>query len=574
MARRIARGAVLIYEGTMVTRSLVLALVAIVVSTSVFGPGGGHSTRHGTIYNTWLLQSSPRDQADPTPLSIRPEPSKVSELGAMLDKLPTADKYALMIQSYATGILERTNRDAGAMDAIESLYLEMLAESVRPTEQTSQSLIDSAASFCNSAKLGRALQLGRASGSIRAFGAATGLLTTPITSASVASTLFITSPKLPTDDREREVFSAASVGITGISYLALQLVSVLDSDAHPWATLLGVAALAAGSADVAFTQGKNLKCAAAGFERLALRDKERDAYTESSAFLVGYLLGLPCFCFQPDVSEALKLLRTCPGALGVYKQPAAKMASAAAAAASKSGGASRGAGGAKSRPELNIFGPALGGGGANKASKAPPTPSSSLAVRAEQGKAEINARLLRQFLDVDAGARADLLGLSRLLVWLAAPVAAETLKYGRSVVSDPRRCGRLLNILENLQAASAASAAEKDKDRGRAQRVPAVKGSAAGAGSSTAASAADEGTPAGSNASSDGDSDGGGLDALDGLVIPASQADKEALVLWAYNEAIALIRQYGELVEGVSSYISSGTTTVGECALLIEGELR
>lgn len=481
-----------------------VVLLTVLCVTGALGLMGSH--RRLSVPRAKVLFNS-KSQV-PVPV-LPPTQQKVSELGAMLDKLPLDEKYAMMIQSYATGILDKTNRgDGSTMDSIESLYIEMLSSSVRPTQQTSQNLIDAASTFCNSAKLGRALQLGRASGNIKAFGAAAGQLTTPITSATVASTLYVASPKLPTDDRESEIFCAALAGITGFTYLALQVLSVFDSDLHPWTTLVGVAALAIGGADVALTQGKNLKQAAAGFERLSLRDKERDAYTESSAFLVGYLLGLPCFCFQPDVSEALKLLRTCPGALDVYKQPVAMMAKA------------RGGSGS------SIFGGILGGIGitgqkSNKAALA--TRDSNLD---SQDKAEANARLLKQFLNVDDSARADLLGLSRLLVWLVAPVAAETLKYGRSVVSDPRRGARMLAILENLQ-----EAVRKDKAETGAEN-------------------------------------------LEGIAIPTSREDKDALVLWAYNEAVTLIRQYGELLENVTDYICTGTASVGECALLIESELR
>lgn len=486
-----------------------IILLTVLCVTGALGLMGGN--RRLSVPRAKVLFNSKSQVPVPAP---PPAQQKVrSELGAMLDKLPLEEKYAMMIQSYATGILDKKIRgDGSTMDSIESLYIEMLSSSVRPTQQTSQNLIDAASTFCNSAKLGRALQLGRASGNIKAFGAATGQLTTPITSATVASTLYVASPKLPTDDRESEIFCAALAGITGFTYLALQVLSVFDSDLHPWTTLVGVAALAIGGADVALTQGKNLKQAAAGFERLSLRDKERDAYTESSAFLVGYLLGLPCFCFQPDVSEALKLLRTCPGALDVYKQPVAMMAKARGGSGSSSGS--------------SIFGDILGGIGITglKSNKA------ALATRGSnldsQDKAEANARLLKQFINVDDSARADLLGLSRLLVWLVAPVAAETLKYGRSVVSDPRRGARMLAILENLQ-----EAVRKDKAETGAEN-------------------------------------------LEGIAIPTSREDKDALVLWAYNEAVTLIRQYGELLENVTDYICTGTASVGECALLIESELR
>lgn len=48
-------------------------------------------------------------------------------------------------------------------------------------------------------------------------------------------------------------------------------------------------------------------------------------HCDSAAFLVGYLLGLPCFCFKPDVVEAVKLLREYPDSLNAYKQPAATL---------------------------------------------------------------------------------------------------------------------------------------------------------------------------------------------------------------------------------------------------------
>ena len=52
----------------------------------------------------------------------------------------------------------------------------------------------------------------------------------------------------------------------------------------------------------------------------------------------------------------------------------------------------------------------------------------------------------------------DIQGLSRVLVWLMAPVAAEYLKYGRTVVSDPRRALKLLSVLEQIQTTDESSA--------------------------------------------------------------------------------------------------------------------
>ena len=75
-------------------------------------------------------------------------------------------------------------------------------------------------------------------------------------------------------------------------------------------------------------QGSSIRKAAAGLERLLLSDEERVAHCDGSALLVGYLLGLPCFCYRPDVVEAVKLLRESPDSLDAFKQPAAATASA------------------------------------------------------------------------------------------------------------------------------------------------------------------------------------------------------------------------------------------------------
>lgn len=56
-------------------------------------------------------------------------------------------------------------------------------------------------------------------------------------------------------------------------------------------------------------------------------------------------------------------------------------------------------------------------------------------------------------------------------------------------------------------------------------------------------------------------------------VLPTRQEDQQALLQWAYFEASTLVKQYSDLLGGVSSYLRTGTSTVGECALLIENEL-
>ena len=57
---------------------------------------------------------------------------------------------------------------------------------------------------------------------MRAFGAAVGQLTTPLTSAS--SSKLLANDPVPTDDREEEVFYASLIGITATFWVGLQVV--------------------------------------------------------------------------------------------------------------------------------------------------------------------------------------------------------------------------------------------------------------------------------------------------------------------------------------------------------------
>lgn len=132
----------------------------------------------------------------------------------------------------------------------------------------------------------------------------------------------------------------------------------------------------------------------------------------------------------------------------------------------------------------------------------------------------------------------ELLGLSRVLVWLMAPVAAEYLKYGRTVVSDPRRSQKLLSVLEKIQLVES-------------------RGGGGGGGKKDILGVASS------------------LSASDvSYNIPNEEEDKKMLLQWAFYEASSLIRQYGDLLEDVNSYLATGTSTVGECVVLVEEELR
>lgn len=61
--------------------------------------------------------------------------------------------------------------------------------------------------------------------------------------------------------------------------------------------------------------------------------------------------------------------------------------------------------------------------------------------------------------------------------------------------------------------------------------------------------------------------------ALSKLPLPETTQDRDALLRWAYFEANAIIRQYGDLLEELRAYLETGTSSVGECVLLVEDTL-
>ena len=83
-------------------------------------------------------------------------------LNVLLDNMPVAEKYSLLLQSYASNIIDNSNRTIAALDTMDSLFTEMLSKSIAPSEKSSKLLIDASSTFCSSIKLGKSLQLAKA----------------------------------------------------------------------------------------------------------------------------------------------------------------------------------------------------------------------------------------------------------------------------------------------------------------------------------------------------------------------------------------------------------------------------
>ena len=128
---------------------------------------------------------------------------------------------------------------------------------------------------------------------------------------------------------------------------------------------------------------------------------------------------------------------------------------------------------------------------------------------------------------------------------LVSPTSCVSTRYGKTVVSDPRRASRLLKVLKALQTADNKAAGSAENSGGQA------------------------GQDGGSSGRGRGNDETAG-----GAAVPTAAADQDAWLQWGYYEATALVRQYGDLLEEVKGFLGTGTTTVGECALLIEEQLR
>jgi len=148
--------------------------------------------------------------------------------------------------------------------------------------------------------------------------------------------------------------------------------------------------------------------------------------------------------------------------------------------------------------------------------------------------------------------------LGRVLVWLMTPIAAEVLKYGKVLVADPQRPRKVLQVLADVSIA-------------KSKRV-----------STTDTIATSTPNNVSDNNLIDGSSSGNSnptplaktLSTMDvSSVVPVTVEDQEAILQWAYYEAELLLKQYGDVLEGLNDYITVGTSNVAECVEFLESEL-
>jgi hypothetical protein len=105
-------------------------------------------------------------------------------------------------------------------------------------------------------------------------------------------------------------------------------------------------------------------------------------------------------------------------------------------------------------------------------------------------------------------------GILRLLIWLMAPVAMESIKYPVCIMSDPRQASGFLERLESVAAKDAQIAQE--------------------------------------------------------LWWMDNDAERNDLLKWSYTEADVLLRNNMKTVEKVSQRLEGGAATVGDCVAVLE----
>lgn len=109
--------------------------------------------------NIQPVQTSNQKQQETSLSSINALESSTPELNALLNNMPLADKYSILIESYAKDLSQSFPKKSENFALIESLYSEMIEKSIAPTEKATFSFLNAASLFCNPAQLGQSIQL-------------------------------------------------------------------------------------------------------------------------------------------------------------------------------------------------------------------------------------------------------------------------------------------------------------------------------------------------------------------------------------------------------------------------------
>jgi len=155
----------------IVSVSTVIIQHALVAAVVLYGSSASSSSSYGYrgSFRCSALRMSKGDGLN-LPSSISNSLQTLSqrtdnELKTLMDSMPLAEKYTLLLQSYSTSILERRLQADKRIDLfqnMESLYNEMIQQSIAPEPMAAQAMIDASSKFGNVAVMSKAARLIRA----------------------------------------------------------------------------------------------------------------------------------------------------------------------------------------------------------------------------------------------------------------------------------------------------------------------------------------------------------------------------------------------------------------------------
>ena len=93
-----------------------------------------------TKQSRFVLPFSPPKDATDEPSVGKIEKLRVADasLNILLENMPIAEKYSLLLQSYATNIIDNSNRTTAALETMDLLFTEMLSKSIAPSQKSSK----------------------------------------------------------------------------------------------------------------------------------------------------------------------------------------------------------------------------------------------------------------------------------------------------------------------------------------------------------------------------------------------------------------------------------------------------
>jgi hypothetical protein len=238
-----------------------------------------------------------------------------------MEALSDDEKYNILLQSRAATLVQALgNKGKGPAGApltmpqtfqpLYKLIEEMTGKNVEMTPKSFAALVDAASLSRDLSVIQECLLLARRNGASRVFARGVGTLSPPPplrTTAGAAAAEIEALPPVPRDERTSELGAGvAALTVLGCALMVEALGPLLHVDTWPATVVLVGAAVAAG-VDFTQRQGEEVKLVLAGLNRMFMRDPEREARVQAATFLSAYLLGLPCFCFSPNVMEAVKM---------------------------------------------------------------------------------------------------------------------------------------------------------------------------------------------------------------------------------------------------------------------------